>query len=262
MKSTQKTPVPSANTLAVTRIVHSCHLIEIDGLTFLTDPWFSEKPMYHPGEPLAMTVEELPSIDAVLISHNHYDHCDFEAFSAYRDHSVPIVSLDTVKETAIDHGFTNFREMGSWDTTTFGSVTITSVPAKHGVKEITFMISGKSGSVYFAGDTLVTRDQLSVAEKFPSIDIALVPTNGLRIRPMFNKKVVMSARDAAKFVGHLKPKIAIPQHYAFTGGSIADKLITKGDRNPQHFVTEAAKYAPSVKTYILETGERFVATPS
>jgi len=58
---------------AVTRITHSCHLIEIGGRTFLTDPWFSTRPGYYQGEPIALGIADLPRLDGVLISHEHYD---------------------------------------------------------------------------------------------------------------------------------------------------------------------------------------------
>ena len=73
---------------AVTRITHSSHLIEIGGRTFLTDPWFSTRPGYYQGEPIAVGIADLPRLDGVLITHEHYDHCDLEAFAAYRDRSV------------------------------------------------------------------------------------------------------------------------------------------------------------------------------
>ncbi|SPL89273.1 Outer membrane protein romA [[Actinomadura] parvosata subsp. kistnae] len=69
--------------LVITRITHSCHLIQIGGLTVLTDPWFSQRPFYHPGEPIALRPEALPHLDAVVISHEHYDHCDLDAFRRY-----------------------------------------------------------------------------------------------------------------------------------------------------------------------------------
>jgi L-ascorbate metabolism protein UlaG (beta-lactamase superfamily) len=78
--------------IAVTRITHSCHLIEIGGRTILTDPWFSTRPGYYQGEPIAVSIADLPRLDAVLISHEHYDHCDLETFAAYRDQSVPCSS--------------------------------------------------------------------------------------------------------------------------------------------------------------------------
>ena len=43
-----------AESLVITRITHSCHLIQIGGLTVLTDPWFSQRTFYHPGEPIAL----------------------------------------------------------------------------------------------------------------------------------------------------------------------------------------------------------------
>jgi phosphoribosyl 1,2-cyclic phosphodiesterase len=61
------------------RVTHSCHLIEIGGKTILTDPWFTKKPHYDQGEPIAFTIDELPALDAVLITHAHYDHCDLDA---------------------------------------------------------------------------------------------------------------------------------------------------------------------------------------
>jgi L-ascorbate metabolism protein UlaG (beta-lactamase superfamily) len=57
---------------AVTRITHSCHLIEIGGRTFLTDPWFSTRPGYYQGEPIAVGIADLPRLDGVMISHEHY----------------------------------------------------------------------------------------------------------------------------------------------------------------------------------------------
>ena len=48
--------------LTVTRITHSCALIDFGGAIVLTDPWFSEKPTYHPGEPIAMQPDELPPL--------------------------------------------------------------------------------------------------------------------------------------------------------------------------------------------------------
>jgi L-ascorbate metabolism protein UlaG (beta-lactamase superfamily) len=92
---------------AVTRVTHSCHLIEIGGRTFLTDPWFSIRPGYYQGEPIALGIPDLPRLDGVLISHDHYDHCDLAAFAAYRDRSVALFVAETVVDAARRHGFHN-----------------------------------------------------------------------------------------------------------------------------------------------------------
>ena len=60
------------------------------GCTFLTDPWFSQRPSYHPGESAALGVSELSALNEMLISH-HYDHCDLKAVRAYRDRGAPIL---------------------------------------------------------------------------------------------------------------------------------------------------------------------------
>src|SRR6266446_1905119 len=61
------------STLTVTRVTHSCVLLDFAGIKILTDPWFSERPGYLRGEPLAYTPESLPHLDGVLVSHGHYD---------------------------------------------------------------------------------------------------------------------------------------------------------------------------------------------
>ena len=67
--------------LKITRIGHACVLIEMNGKKILTDPWFSEKNGYYRGEDLGITVQALPKLDAVLVSHAHYDHYDMDAFN-------------------------------------------------------------------------------------------------------------------------------------------------------------------------------------
>jgi L-ascorbate metabolism protein UlaG (beta-lactamase superfamily) len=113
---------------AVTRITHSSHLIEIGGRTFLTDPWFSSRPGYYQGEPIAVGIADLPRLDGVLITHEHYDHCDLEAFAAYRDQSVPLFVAETVVETARKHGFTDVTALAPWQEVEVGGVTITAIP--------------------------------------------------------------------------------------------------------------------------------------
>jgi L-ascorbate metabolism protein UlaG (beta-lactamase superfamily) len=83
--------------LSITRVTHSCVPIQFGEMFVLTDPWFSEKFGYHPGEPVAMTPRELAKLSAVLVSHNHYDHCDFPSFADYAGHDVPVLAARTVQ---------------------------------------------------------------------------------------------------------------------------------------------------------------------
>jgi L-ascorbate metabolism protein UlaG (beta-lactamase superfamily) len=241
--------------LTITRITHSCHLIQIGELTVLTDPWFSEKTFYHPGEPVALQPGELPQLDAVLISHHHYDHCDLAAFAAYPNKDVPMIVAGPVAPRARAAGFTDVRDLQPWETAAIGDLTVTAAPGKHAVYEITFIISAAGRSVYFAGDTMLIPELRTLPDRFARFDVALLPVNGLQIRPQLNKQVVMNAEEAAELTSVLRPRITVPHHYAFTGGWLGDRLITKGDRNPQHFVSAAQRLAPGSAVQVLQPGE-------
>ncbi|WP_327139711.1 MBL fold metallo-hydrolase [Nocardia sp. NBC_01327] len=244
------------STIAVTRVTHSCHLIEIGGRTFLTDPWFSTRPGYYQGEPIAIGIGELPDLDAVLISHDHYDHCDLETFATYRDHGVPFVVAETVVDHARRTGFDNVTGLQPWQEIEIGGVTITAAPAKHGVHEITFVLRAGDDAVYFAGDTLLIPELAEIPERLGHISVALLPTNGLHVRPAHNMQVVMNADEAAELTAVLAPELAMPHHYAFTKGWLGDRLITSSDRDPRHYLDAARKLAPDTTVRIVEPGIR------
>jgi L-ascorbate metabolism protein UlaG (beta-lactamase superfamily) len=241
--------------LTITRIAHSCHLIGIGELTVLTDPWFSEKAFYHPGEPVALQPAGLPPLDAVLISHHHYDHCDLAAFAAYPDKDVPMIVAGPVASRARRAGFTDVRVLEPWQAAAVGDLTVTAAPGKHGVYEITFVVSAAGRSVYFAGDTMLIPELRTLPDRFGRFDAALLPVNGLQIRPQLNKQVVMNAEQAAELTAVLRPGITIPHHYAFTSGRLGDRLITKADRDPRHFRSAAQRLAPGSAVQILQPGE-------
>ncbi|WP_019069500.1 MBL fold metallo-hydrolase [Streptomyces hokutonensis] len=241
---------------AVTRITHSCHLIEIGGRTFLTDPWFSTRPGYYQGEPIAIGIPDLPRLDGVLISHEHYDHCDLDAFAAYRDRAVPLFVAGTVVEAARKHGFTNVTALAPWQEAEVGGVTITATPAEHGVYEVTFVLRSGSDAVYFAGDTLLIPELAEIPERLGHISVALLPTNGLHIRPADDMQVVMNADEAAELTAVLKPELAVPHHYAFTKGFLGDRLITRSDKNPLRYQDAVRDLAPGTSVRIVEPGIR------
>jgi L-ascorbate metabolism protein UlaG (beta-lactamase superfamily) len=240
--------------LTVTRIGHSCHLLRIGGRTLLTDPWFTVTPTYDPGEHVALTVDRLPGLDGVLITHEHYDHCDLDALAGYRDLGVPVIAPATVVDRARAAGFTDVRELAPWDATTIGDVTITATPGKHGVPEVTYVVQGGGRTVFFGGDSLKIPELDELPSRFGAFDLALLPTNGLCIRPANGMQVVMNAREAAELTATLRPAVAIPHHYAFTSGRMGDLLTTRGDRDPTRFLDAVAELAPGTEVRLVLPG--------
>ncbi|MEU4234731.1 MBL fold metallo-hydrolase [Nonomuraea sp. NPDC026600] len=241
----------------VQRIVHASTLIDFDGATILTDPWFSERRGYHQGEPRSVrSAADLPELAGIVISHGHYDHCDVDALADYPNKSVPVATTRGVAGKLHAAGFTTVTELADWESIELGPVRVTATPARHSVPESTFMLQADGRSVFFGADTLRVPELDEIAARFSEIDLALLPINGLSIRPMFNHKVVMDAEEAADLTRALHPRLAVPIHYAYTAGPVRDRLLLKLDRNrPDLYRDATADLAPDTDVRILSTGE-------
>ncbi|MFG2512557.1 MBL fold metallo-hydrolase [Streptomyces sp. NPDC048584] len=241
--------------LTVTRIGHACQIIEFGRTRVLTDPWFTSNSHYYPGEPVAMTVADLGRIDALVISHEHYDHCDLDALvEGGFDLGTPLFGPGTVTAIAAAKGFRTLHTIEAWESATVGALTVTATPGQHGVHEVTFVIQAGGRTVFFGGDSLRVPELDEIPARFGSIDLALLPVNGLCIRPANLAQVVMNAHEAAGLAAVLKPTLAIPQHYAFHSGWLGDRIITKGDTDPRHFTEALALLAPEITARLVTPG--------
>lgn len=244
-----------SSTLTVTRIGHACQLIEIGDLRVLTDPWFTQTATYYQGEPVASTVQALGRVDAVVVSHEHYDHCDLDALvDAGFDLDTPLIGPGTVAVIARDKGFRDIRTVEAWEATTVGDLTVTATPGQHGVHEVTFVIQAGGRTVFFGGDSLRVPELDTIPERFGHVDLAILPTNGLCIRPLNLRQVVMDAEEAAGLTAVLRPTLAVPHHYAFHSGWLGDRMITKGDHDPRHYADAVARIAPEIDVRLVLPG--------
>jgi L-ascorbate metabolism protein UlaG (beta-lactamase superfamily) len=246
--------------LAITRVAHSGVLLDFNGKYVLTDPWFSESSQYHPGELIGIPVNKLPKLSAIIASHEHGDHFDLDALEQYPDKNVPFFVGPNMLEDAKKHGFTNVHELTPYENRTVDDIKITAAPAKHGVPEITFILESNGYTVYFGGDTLLIPEHDEIIARFPNIDVAFYAVNGLTIRPLGNRQVVMGAEDAAILAKKMRPQVAIPMHYAFKGGWFTETFILKRKGNAEEFLQYAKTLAPGTNVQILETGQRLVIT--
>ena len=237
---------------SVTRIAHASVLLDFGNATVLTDPWFSEKMHYHHGEPLGIAQAHLPRLTAVVASHEHYDHFDIETFAGYPDKAVPFFVGPNMAAAARATGFTNVRELRPWESATVGALTITAAPAAHKVPEVTFVIQANGTTVYFGGDTRLIPELDELPKRFPSVQLALLSVNGLRV---MGEQVVMNAEDAAELAGRLGAEVAVPIHYRFHGSWFTDRFVLAYDGTPERFMAALPARAPTTAGVVLQPGQ-------
>jgi len=160
-------------------MAHACQLIQIGGLRVLTDPWFTQTATYHQGEPLAFGVASLGRLDALLIGHQHYDHCDLDALvGGGVDLTTPLFGPGTVRSLAAGKGFTHLHTIEAWEFATLGELTVTATPGQHAVHEITFVIQAGGRTVFFGGDSLRVPGLDEILGRFGRVDLAILPVTG------------------------------------------------------------------------------------
>ena len=183
-------PPPSG--LRVTWLGHSTILVEIDGHRFLTDPVWSERagPVDFGGPkrffPPLLPLDALPPLDAVLLSHDHYDHLDYATIVALRDRDLLFVAPLGVGAHLERWGVPAAKivELDWWESHPFGDLTLTSVPARHasgrfllddGAKLWTgYALGGARHRVYYSGDTGLFPGMRAIGEKLGPFDLTMI----------------------------------------------------------------------------------------
>ncbi len=191
-------------TLTITRVVHASVLVDFDGSAILTDPWYSERSGYYPGEPVGIPLKALPRLVGVVVSHRHYDHYDMDAFAAYPDKSVPFAVKRGTAVPALTAGFRTVMELDPWETVSLGGVKVTAAPAKHGVPENTYILEAAGFTVFLSGDTLLIPELDEVARRFPHVS----PCRKLETRRGRTGAMMPKANMSSRTVTKMKPSAA------------------------------------------------------
>lgn len=191
----------AAMTPAVTWVGHASVLVQVGGATVLTDPMFSARasPLSFLGPkrhaPPGLSIAELPHVDAVLISHDHYDHLDeasVRALAAQPGGPPLFVVPLGIKAWLADRGITRAVELDWWQSTRVGEVEIVFTPAQHwsgrGLHDRMktlwggYAILAPAFQVFFAGDTAYSPDFADIHAHFAErhgagrgFDLALLP---------------------------------------------------------------------------------------
>lgn len=212
-------------------IGHCTYLIEIDGVNILTDPvwenYCSPVPiriLKRYTEP-SLDLADLPPIDLVLISHNHYDHLDAKTVATlHRFHPqiewiVPEALSPWFRRRQID----SVTEIGWWKTYRTKKCAITAVPTQHYSGRTLFdrnkshwngyvlEIGGKK--IYFTGDTgYNSKDFKAIGERFSSMDLSFIPI-GTYCPQKFMQTVHISPHEAVQIHQEVKSRLSLGMHW-------------------------------------------------
>ncbi|MBC8270864.1 MAG: MBL fold metallo-hydrolase [Gammaproteobacteria bacterium] len=252
----------------VTWIGHATLLVQMGGVSFLTDPTWSNRPspvpllgpkrFVKPG----MAIADLPPIDFVVISHNHYDHLDLPTLKALakRDPTtkfyVPLGNGDLLRKADI----TGVYELDWGQTANFGSIVIHCLPARHWSKRSinddnkslwsSWAITGAEKRFYFSGDTGYFPGFEDIGNKLGPFDLVAVPIGAYEPVAMMRESH-MNPEEAVAAALDLQAKKAIAIHYGTF--DLSDEPLAEP---PKRFL-EAAKSSAlgGSAAWIVKVGE-------
>jgi L-ascorbate metabolism protein UlaG (beta-lactamase superfamily) len=217
--------------LRITYVNHATILLQLDQKNILTDPiwstkagpfsWLGVKRIRDPG----VAFENLPKIDLILISHDHYDHLDLPTLSLIAERDNPIILSGLgLKRYLRKHGILKSEELDWWYTyqPPNSELTITFVPALHNsgrwpiLRNKTlwggYVISNRQGNIYFAGDTGYGDFISQIGKHFDGFLLTILPIGSYEKR-WFMKNQHMNPDDAVQTHLALKSKQSMGFHY-------------------------------------------------
>jgi L-ascorbate metabolism protein UlaG (beta-lactamase superfamily) len=186
-------PRAASDEIVITWVGHSTLLIQLGLVNIITDPVWSDRasPWRFLGPrrlvPPAASIDALPPIDLVLLSHNHYDHLDawtVRALARMQPGARWVVPLRLAKLVR-GLGAREIEEVDWWDTIQFGDATISCTPARHFSARTPFdrnrtlwcgyAVRGPAGSFFYAGDTGFHPEFGRIGERFGPFDVSAIP---------------------------------------------------------------------------------------
>ncbi|WP_055444785.1 MBL fold metallo-hydrolase [Lacinutrix himadriensis] len=172
---------------------HSSFLLQIDGKNILLDPMFGKVAAPHTllggnrfNEEFPLDIEKLPQIDAVLFSHDHYDHLDYETILKIKDKTqrfyVPLGVGAHLKAWHVSPD--NITELDWWEETKLDALTFVCTPAQHfsgrkfnnsqSTLWSSWVIQSNTENIYFSGDSGYAPHFTQIGEKYGPFDLALM----------------------------------------------------------------------------------------
>lgn len=243
-----------ANYNSKTRFIwfgHSTFLLQTKGKNLLIDPMFGDVPAPNPllgnkrfSNELPIEIEKLPSIDAVLITHDHYDHLDYESIQKLKDKvklfftplgiGIHLLKWGVEKERII--------ELDWWEEIKFDDLTIRCTPAQHfsgrGISDrektlwCSWIIESDDENLFFSGDSGYASHFKEIGEKYGPFDFAFMECGQYNnLWPL----VHMLPEETAQAGLDIKAKKMMPIHWG------AFKLASHSWTEPVERISKKAK---------------------
>src|SRR5882672_5282121 len=262
-------PAPALDGAAavVTFIGHSTFLIQTPAGNILTDPMYSQRAgplnVFGPRrvrQP-AVPFDDLPPISTVLLSHNHYDHCDLRTLGMLAERFDPIVVTPLGNGVLVrSAGIRRVEELDWWQESKASGLPTTLTPAHHFSARSPidrnralwggFMLAPEGARIFFAGDTAYAPFFRDVRQRLGPIDLALLPIGAYEPR-WFMQPVHMNPAEAVQAHLDLEASESIGMHFG------TFQLTTEGIDEPLRALEEArhARNIPQSRFRTLRFGE-------
>ena len=266
--ATQYTTAPASG-LRVTWFGHSSSLIEIDGVTLLTDPIWSARssPVSWAGPQRwhapAISLRGLPHIDAVLISHDHYDHLDRATIQSLDDGRVRFIVPLGVGSHLAAWGVaeTRITELDWWQTTRIGAVAVVATPSRHASGRINpqsdrtlwagYAMIGPTRRAWYSGDTGMQAAFADIGRRYGPFDVTLIESGQYDAAWSDWHLGPEQAVEAARLV---RGRTMIPVHWALF------KLAHHGWTEPAERVLAAARCGEVMNVLVPRPGQAIEPT--
>lgn len=214
---------------SITWLGHASFLVRMGGKTFLTDPFLTERasPVEWAGPkrivPPGISIPNLPTIDAIIVSHNHYDHLDAETVEALPNKDrIEVYAPLGLGDFFRKRGYTRVHDLDWYQSETLDGVSITSVPAVHFSRRGMFdfnkvlwggyVLQAAGRKLYFAGDTGLGAVFKEIGKRFGPIHTALIPIGAYEPRSIMKPSHV-TPEEAVQLAQDIGAQTLVGMHW-------------------------------------------------
>lgn len=214
---------------SITWIGHSTYLLRLVNKHFLLDPFFSNiaSPLPFGPErfvPPGIALDQLPPIDGLIISHNHYDHLDAKTIEAFHEkENIAVFVPLGLKLFFTKRGYKNVRELDWQQSTEIEGIRLTALPTVHfsgrGIGDrneslwCSWAIQTADTSIFFSGDTAYSTSLFKkIGRQFRSFDIAIVPIGAYDPASVM-QPVHTNPEEAIQVANDVRADLIIPAHW-------------------------------------------------